>query len=146
MLQPQSKPKIRFTTTRQMEWKCRYCAAGSPTVCAQISRCRQFDETYKPVLKTWTVPLLPPAKAPAPTVLSVEWFRSRKASRPLLPPFLQFKFPYNLVFVSVYASHLVANSSMILDIIRPASHFSADIYFFGPHTPVARLAPFFQAN
>ncbi|KAI0642455.1 DUF676-domain-containing protein [Trametes meyenii] len=59
----------------------------------------EFDEEYAPVMKSYTRPT-PVILSPKPPVFSVQWFKGFKPNRPLLPPALQFSFPYNvLVFV-----------------------------------------------
>ncbi|KAF9038479.1 putative serine esterase-domain-containing protein [Panaeolus papilionaceus] len=58
-------------------------------------------EKYACLIERYTLPDVPPPKAPKPTVLSPQWFKGTKPSKPFFPPFLQFRFPLNLVF---YAS------------------------------------------
>ncbi|KAI0766616.1 putative serine esterase-domain-containing protein [Trametes elegans] len=61
----------------------------------------EYDEEYKPVIKSYTVPSSPPPPALKPRVLSAKWFKSMKSSRPLLPPALQFRFPYNVLMIAL---------------------------------------------
>ncbi|KAJ7155405.1 DUF676-domain-containing protein [Mycena crocata] len=61
----------------------------------------EVDEKYQPLIKSYTLPPVPPPRTPKPMVLSPSWFRDRKPSRPFLPPFLQFRFPLNILFYSV---------------------------------------------
>ncbi|KAJ7442260.1 DUF676-domain-containing protein [Mycena latifolia] len=56
----------------------------------------ELDEKYTPLIKSYTLPPVPPTLPPKPMVLSPSWFRQLKPSRPLLPPFLQFRFPLNI--------------------------------------------------
>ncbi|KAJ7043596.1 DUF676-domain-containing protein [Mycena alexandri] len=60
-----------------------------------------IDEKYPHLIKSYSLPPVPPPVTPKPTVLSPSWFKSRKPSRPFLPPFLQFRFPMN---IALYAS------------------------------------------
>ncbi|KAF8216474.1 putative serine esterase-domain-containing protein [Mycena galopus ATCC 62051] len=57
----------------------------------------EMDEQYDRIIKTYSVPPVPPPVTPKPTVLSPSWFKSLKPTRPFLPPFLQFRFPINIV-------------------------------------------------
>ncbi|KAJ7504406.1 DUF676-domain-containing protein [Mycena galericulata] len=58
----------------------------------------EFDEHYAPLIKSYTIPPVPPPQTPKPIVLSPAWFKTIK---PLpLPPFLTFRFPLNLVVYS----------------------------------------------
>ncbi|KAF8882877.1 putative serine esterase-domain-containing protein [Infundibulicybe gibba] len=58
------------------------------------------DEQYTPLVKSYNLPSVPPPREARPVILSPQWFRRHKPGRPLLPPLLQFRFPFNLV---VYA-------------------------------------------
>jgi len=62
-------------------------------------------EKYSPIIESWNLPTHPPVPTPKPKLLSREWFRSRKTDpkqdRPLLPPFLQFRFPLNILFYAL---------------------------------------------
>ncbi|KAJ7760546.1 DUF676-domain-containing protein [Mycena metata] len=63
-----------------------------------------IDENYPHIIKSYSLPPVPPPTAPKPTVLSPSWFkRSNPKSKrtPFLPPFLQFPFPMNIL---LYAS------------------------------------------
>ena len=72
---------------------------------------REFDEKYSPIIKSYTQPTMvgPP---PKPRVFSSKWFKSLKPDRPLLPPALQFAFPFNVVrearFVSPFSALTLA--------------------------------------
>ncbi|KAJ7668317.1 putative serine esterase-domain-containing protein [Mycena rosella] len=57
----------------------------------------ELDEKYAPIIKSYTLPPVPPTPAPKPSILSPSWFRQLKPSRPILPPLLQFRFPLNIV-------------------------------------------------
>lgn len=56
----------------------------------------ELDDKYTPLVKSFSVPLVPPPPTPKPAVLSRSWFKSLKM-RPFVPPPLQFRFPLNLV-------------------------------------------------
>ncbi|KAG6828736.1 hypothetical protein H0H92_006924 [Tricholoma furcatifolium] len=58
----------------------------------------EFEEEYYGLMKSYSIPAIPPAPTPKPIMLSGEWFRTRKGLP--LPPRLQKPFPLNLV---VYA-------------------------------------------
>ncbi|KDR80681.1 hypothetical protein GALMADRAFT_61407 [Galerina marginata CBS 339.88] len=60
-----------------------------------------IHEKYPCLIENYSLPTVAPPKPLAPTVLSVDWFRSFKPSRPLLPPWFQFRFPLNLVLYSL---------------------------------------------
>ncbi|KAF5316535.1 hypothetical protein D9619_006440 [Psilocybe cf. subviscida] len=51
------------------------------------------------LVKGYTRPKTPPPPPPKPAALTVDWFKGLKPTRPLipLPPFLQFRFPFNIV-------------------------------------------------
>ncbi|KAG6868194.1 hypothetical protein C0993_006407 [Termitomyces sp. T159_Od127] len=57
----------------------------------------KFDEDYPILIKSFEVPPTPPTPAPKPMMLSPDWWRTLKPKRPLLPPALQLRFPFNLV-------------------------------------------------
>ncbi|KAJ7115950.1 putative serine esterase-domain-containing protein [Mycena epipterygia] len=57
----------------------------------------ELDPKYAPLIKAYTLPPVPPPPALKPMVLSPSWFRELKPARPVLPPVLQFRFPFNLV-------------------------------------------------
>ncbi|KAJ6493567.1 DUF676-domain-containing protein [Mycena vitilis] len=61
----------------------------------------EFDDQYDTLIKSYSLPPVPPPATPKPTVLSPSWFKSLKPSRPFLPPFLQFRFPLNLVMYTL---------------------------------------------
>ncbi|KAL0953743.1 hypothetical protein HGRIS_004933 [Hohenbuehelia grisea] len=56
-----------------------------------------LNEKYSPLIDSYTLPPTPPELPPQPTMFSVAWFRSLGPSRPILPPLLQFRFPFNIV-------------------------------------------------
>ncbi|KAI1793462.1 putative serine esterase-domain-containing protein [Ganoderma leucocontextum] len=60
----------------------------------------EFDQEYSPIIKSHTLPkaFQPPPKA---RVFSWKWFKSLKPERPLLPPALQFRFPWNVLILIV---------------------------------------------
>jgi len=55
----------------------------------------ELDEEYAPLIKSYKLPDTPPVLPPAPKPLTLEWVRKFKLP---LPPPLQFKFPYNILF------------------------------------------------
>jgi len=57
-----------------------------------------FDEQYEPLVKSFELPPSPPPPPPKPRVLSFEYLRSLKPSRPWLPPVFQFRFPFDVLF------------------------------------------------
>ena len=58
---------------------------------------REFHEKYERVISNFAVPDTPPPKPSKPIILSPAWFSSLKDQKPFLPPFLQFRFPLNIV-------------------------------------------------
>ncbi|PFH51814.1 hypothetical protein AMATHDRAFT_58312 [Amanita thiersii Skay4041] len=59
----------------------------------------KLDPTYEPRIEIYELPSSPP---PGPPVLSTEWFQKYKLRKPLLPPFLQRQFPWNmLIYLSI---------------------------------------------
>jgi len=60
-----------------------------------------FYEKYSPLIQNYSVPEVPPPRPPKPTVLTRDWFKSMKPSIPVMPPFLQFRFPLNFVLYSL---------------------------------------------
>ncbi|KAL0577306.1 hypothetical protein V5O48_004699 [Marasmius crinis-equi] len=66
----------------------------------------EYEEDYPRVIKSYSLPPVPPAPTPKPIVLSKNWFEQRKTKnskpkRPILPPFLRFRFPLNIVFYAL---------------------------------------------
>ncbi|KAJ7907692.1 DUF676-domain-containing protein [Mycena leptocephala] len=79
----------------------------------------EMDEEYAHLIKSYSVPPVPPPALPKPMVLSPSWFRGHKPSRPFLPPSLQFRFPINiLVIVVVCHDPLLVPVFISLNIIR----------------------------
>ncbi|TBU40555.1 putative serine esterase-domain-containing protein [Dichomitus squalens] len=58
----------------------------------------EFDEKYSPILKSYT-PSTVVEPRPKPRVFTPQWFKSLKPERPLLPPALQFAFPFNILLI-----------------------------------------------
>jgi len=58
-------------------------------------------EKYSSLVESYDLPDVRPPKAPRPTVLTPNWFKSLGPSKPILPPFLQLKFPLNLVLYTM---------------------------------------------
>ncbi|KAJ7091355.1 DUF676-domain-containing protein [Mycena belliarum] len=61
----------------------------------------ELDEQYAPLIKSYSLPPVPPAPTPKPAVLSPSWFKQLAPGRPMLPPFLRFRFPLNIVFYAM---------------------------------------------
>ncbi|KAF8906243.1 putative serine esterase-domain-containing protein [Gymnopilus junonius] len=61
----------------------------------------EFNENYACLVQDYALPSVPPPKPPKPTMFTAEWFQTIKPSRPLLPPFLQFRFPFNLALYAL---------------------------------------------
>ncbi|TDL21805.1 DUF676-domain-containing protein [Rickenella mellea] len=60
----------------------------------------EFDPVYEPLIKHYTPGELSAPMKPKPRVFSIKWFKSFQPSR-ILPPFLQFRFPINLVIYAL---------------------------------------------
>ncbi|ETW79058.1 Esterase/lipase/thioesterase [Heterobasidion irregulare TC 32-1] len=61
----------------------------------------EFDEKYSPIVKSWTLPDTPPSSPPKPRIFTWQWFKNH-LPRLALPPFLQRRFPLNiLVFIAL---------------------------------------------
>ncbi|KAI0058962.1 DUF676-domain-containing protein [Artomyces pyxidatus] len=58
----------------------------------------EYDETYKPIMKSWTIPDVPPPPVKKPTPGSLAWFKSYS---PPLPPRLQLAFPFNIAVIAL---------------------------------------------
>ncbi|KAI0369198.1 DUF676-domain-containing protein [Pilatotrama ljubarskyi] len=56
----------------------------------------EFDEEYNPIVKSYTTPASI-TRPPKPRLLTAQWFKELRPTRPLLPPALQFAFPYNVL-------------------------------------------------
>ena len=56
----------------------------------------EFDEKYSPIVKSWTLPDTPPSPPPKPRIFTWQWFKNH-IPRLALPPFLQRRFPLNIV-------------------------------------------------
>ncbi|KAJ7722437.1 putative serine esterase-domain-containing protein [Mycena maculata] len=74
----------------------------------------EIDEQYAHLIKSYTLPPVPPPPAPKPTMLSPSWFKQTKPSRPFLPPFLQFRFPMNIVLYAALPFLIPVVISMVL--------------------------------
>ena len=53
-----------------------------------------LNEKYAPIISSFEAPEVPGSKPPGPPIGSLTWFKSLK---PVVPPFLQFSFPGNVV-------------------------------------------------
>ncbi|KAG6914058.1 hypothetical protein DXG01_002735 [Tephrocybe rancida] len=74
----------------------------------------EFDEEFSVLIRSFEVPAVPPAPTPRPLMLTPEWFRTRKPSKPLLPPFLQLRFPFNLVLYTFLPLLIPAALSLVV--------------------------------
>ncbi|KAK1236213.1 hypothetical protein PQX77_000534 [Marasmius sp. AFHP31] len=63
----------------------------------------EYEDKYSRVISSYSLPPVPPAPTPKPTVLTKDWFEQRrtKPKRPFLPPFLRFRFPVNILFYAL---------------------------------------------
>ncbi|KAI0091664.1 putative serine esterase-domain-containing protein [Irpex rosettiformis] len=57
----------------------------------------EYDENYSPIVRSWSFLDTPLQPTPGPRKFSLEWFRNYK---PPLPPFLQKKFPFNILILA----------------------------------------------
>jgi hypothetical protein len=62
-----------------------------------IPTCSRLDEVYSPIIKSYSLPSHPPEPKPKPRILTMQWFKTLKPSRPFLPPAFQLRFPLNIV-------------------------------------------------
>ncbi|KAH9940836.1 DUF676-domain-containing protein [Epithele typhae] len=83
----------------------------------------ELDETYPAIIKSYNIPEQFLAK-PQVTPLSSEWFKSMKPRRPMLPPPLQFGFPFNLVIYAM--TPLLIPLFMSLVLTRLSAHPAAE--------------------
>lgn len=58
---------------------------------------RKINENYEGVVESYMLPDNPPPRPIKARMLSPTWFRGLVPSKPVLPPFLQFRFPLNIV-------------------------------------------------
>ncbi|KAJ8489330.1 hypothetical protein ONZ51_g2963 [Trametes cubensis] len=63
----------------------------------------EFDEEYAPIIKSYTIPEST-TRPPKPRAFTAQWFKELKPNRPLLPPALQFSFPYNVLTLRPFPS------------------------------------------
>ncbi|KAF8805075.1 DUF676-domain-containing protein [Phlegmacium glaucopus] len=59
-----------------------------------------MDKEYSCLIRDYTIPSTPPPKSPSPAIFSADWFR-QSLPRPVLPPVLQFRFPFNLLLYTL---------------------------------------------
>ncbi|KAI0358083.1 DUF676-domain-containing protein [Trametes cingulata] len=83
----------------------------------------EFDQTYNPIIKSYTIPASI-TRPPKPRLLSVQWFRELKPSRPLLPPALQFGFPYNILLYALTPVLIPLFFTLVITRLSLASHAS----------------------
>ncbi|KAJ3515181.1 hypothetical protein NLJ89_g1925 [Agrocybe chaxingu] len=83
-----------------------------------------LKEKYNCVIDTYAVPDVPPPKPPKPVILTRQWFKSLAPTRPLVPPFLQFKFPFNVLLYSLLPILIPTFVSLALMRFLLASHHS----------------------
>ncbi|KAK0188992.1 DUF676-domain-containing protein [Armillaria mellea] len=83
----------------------------------------QLDEEYSPIIKSYSLPAVSPAPTPKPAILSRQWLKNKK-ERTYLPPFLQFRFPFNLVFYALLPILIPIGASLIIVRLSLASRSS----------------------
>ncbi|KAH9888777.1 DUF676-domain-containing protein [Cubamyces lactineus] len=83
----------------------------------------EFDEEYSPIIKSYTIPEST-ARPPKPRAFSAQWFKELKPGRPLLPPALQFSFPYNVLIYVLTPVLVPLFLSLVLTRLSLASHAS----------------------
>lgn len=62
---------------------------------------RVMNEKHEHIIEEYTISETPPPPPVKPKVLTREWVSSMKPRRPLLPPALQLRFPFNLVLYTL---------------------------------------------
>ena len=89
---------------------------------------REMDEKYPAIVKSYTIPEIPPVKTLKPRPFTIAWLRTFKPMQ-ILPPPLQFRFPLNVVslFLSRLYNYTRTNQS------NPADHDRAHP---NPHSDV----------
>ncbi|KZP01830.1 DUF676-domain-containing protein [Calocera viscosa TUFC12733] len=70
-----------------------------------------FDPKYPHLITKWELPAAPVAPKTPPPTLSYEYVSSFWPTRPMLPPHLQFTYPYNYVFYAL--------SPLLVPIVAP---------------------------
>ncbi|KAK0217877.1 DUF676-domain-containing protein [Armillaria fumosa] len=83
----------------------------------------ELDEEYSPIIKSYSLPAVSPAPTPKPAILSRQWLKDKK-ERTYLPPFLQFRFPFNLVFYALLPILIPIGASLIIVRLSLASRSS----------------------
>ncbi|KAI0676040.1 DUF676-domain-containing protein [Trametes maxima] len=83
----------------------------------------EFDQEYAPIMKSYTRPTSV-VRPPKPRALSAQWFKGFKPNRPLLPPALQFRFPYNLLVFILTPVLIPVLFTLIITRLSLASHAS----------------------
>ncbi|KAI0051011.1 DUF676-domain-containing protein [Auriscalpium vulgare] len=81
----------------------------------------EYDEKYKPVVKSWSIPTAPPPPPPKPTVFTPAWFKSYT---PPLPPRLQLPFPYNIAIIALVPILFPTFLTLIIIRLSLSSHSS----------------------
>ncbi|KAI0639203.1 DUF676-domain-containing protein [Trametes polyzona] len=81
----------------------------------------EYAEGYKPVIKSYTIPTHV-VRPPPPKFLTAQWFRVKPA--PLLPPALQFGFPYNVLVYAMAPVLVPLVFTLIITRLSLASHAS----------------------
>ncbi|THH18061.1 hypothetical protein EW146_g2881 [Bondarzewia mesenterica] len=76
----------------------------------------EFDKKYSPVVTSWTLPDTAPTPPPKPRLFTRKWFRNIRLPRLSLPPFLQRKFPLNVLIIALLP--VLVPGFFILAIIR----------------------------
>ncbi|KAF9047123.1 lipid particle protein [Hymenopellis radicata] len=83
----------------------------------------ELDKTYTPLIASYRLPDRPPTPAPKPTMFSKGWFR-QKSGNFALPPFLQFRFPLNIVFYVLLPALVPVFISLVVFRLGRAAHSS----------------------
>ncbi|KAF9563081.1 DUF676-domain-containing protein [Agrocybe pediades] len=84
----------------------------------------EFQEKYACLIQNYALPAVPPPKPVKPTVLSKAWFQDLKPSKPFLPPFLQFRFPLNILLYTMLPILIPTFISLVLFRFTMASRSS----------------------
>ncbi|KAI0741678.1 DUF676-domain-containing protein [Daedaleopsis nitida] len=83
----------------------------------------ELDEHYSPIIKDFTrsANATPPEK---PRPLTAQWFKSLKSDRPIFPPALQFRFPFNVLLLIITPVLIPLILSLVVGRLALASHAS----------------------
>ncbi|KAF8170960.1 lipid particle protein [Pholiota molesta] len=73
-----------------------------------------FQKEYAHMISQYSLPTVPQARPPPPTVLSPDWFKGVVPTRPLINPFLQFRFPINILLYTLLPVLVPAALSLLV--------------------------------